>query len=410
MLQRVRDRFALLETLRAYAAERLDGSGERDQLRARHARDTADRLAAESARLWTAAEPAAVATLAGLVDDLHAAFGYAAGHDRRLAVRLAGDVHDFAYFRQRLDLLRWGSAVADGLADGPELSRALATAAVAAWMGGRMDEAARLAPLAVRAAGGPDAPAAAQARKVCADLAMFGNRTEEAVGRYRALAASWRAAAQPVPALLFELAAAHSMVNGGRAAQAAAVVEQVAPAAAATGNPTVMCWARHVAGLVAEPADPERALATYAEAVQLGSAVDCRLFVGMAQASAAALSVRLTPETALASLDEALDRWSWPGAEMLQWWLLGSVTVLLADIGADEDAAVLAGAVLAADEHRPLFAADSRRLADTLAAVTTRLGRERTDAALAAGAAMDHPAAVAHARRAVAAGGGPHAG
>ena len=73
LLQRVGDRFTLLETLRAYAAERLDAA-ERDRLQRRHARDTADRLAAESARLWTSAEPAAVAALTGLVDDLHAAF------------------------------------------------------------------------------------------------------------------------------------------------------------------------------------------------------------------------------------------------------------------------------------------------------------------------------------------------
>ena len=103
------------------------------------------------------------------------------------------------------------------------------------------------------------------------------------------------------------------------------------------------------------------------------------------------------------ALEETLDRWNRPGAEMLQWWTLNGVAILLADVGADVDAAVLAAAVLAADEHRPLFVMDTRRLADALVAVRTRLGSERTDAAIALGAAMDQAAAVAHATRAVAA-------
>jgi hypothetical protein len=269
-------------------------------------------------------------------------------------------------------------------------------------MGGRMDDAARLAARAVDAAGGPDAPAAFQARKVCADLAMFANRTDEAVHRYRALAASWRAASQPVPALLFEMAAAHSLLNGGRTGEAE-VVERIAPVAAATGNPTLTSWACLLTGLVVEDANPERALTAYAEAVRHGTAVDCRLFVSMAQVPAAAVSARLAPESVAGALEETLDRWNRPGAEMLQWWTLNGVAILLADVGADADAAVLAAAVLAADEHRPLFVMDTRRLADALVAVRTRLGSERTDAALALGAAMDQAAAVAHARRAVAA-------
>ncbi len=61
LVQRGSDnRFALLETLRAYAVELLAAAGE-TWLRDRHARDTAARLVAESRRLWTPDEPAACA-------------------------------------------------------------------------------------------------------------------------------------------------------------------------------------------------------------------------------------------------------------------------------------------------------------------------------------------------------------
>ena len=406
LLRRVEGRFTLLETLRAYAAEQLERAGERELLRRRHAHDTAGRLAAHMARLWTPEEPDAVAVLTELVDDLHAAFRHAVEHDRPLAIRLAGDVQDFAYFRQRLDLLDWGSTVAgwdDWEDTGPEASRALATAALAAWLGGRMAEAATLAERGVRAAGGPDAPDARQARKVCADLAMFAGRTEEAVRDYRGAARSWRAAGLPAPALLFELAATHALVNGGRRTEAAPVVEHLRAQAVGTANPTVTCWAHYLAGLVAEPEDPEGAIAAYGTAVRLGTAADCRLFVAMAQVSAAAVR-RLAPDAALASVEDALDRWSRTGgSEMLHWWLLGHLVLLLADLGSDRDAALLAAAVLAADERRPIFATERARLAEALALVRGRLGVERTDAATARGAALAQPDAVAYARQAIAA-------
>jgi hypothetical protein len=107
------DRFGLLETLRTYAVELLAAAGE-TRLRDRHARDTAARLVTESERLWTEEEPAAVRALHALTPDLHAAWAHAAEHDRELALRMVADVYDFAYFRQRLDLLGWGLTAATG--------------------------------------------------------------------------------------------------------------------------------------------------------------------------------------------------------------------------------------------------------------------------------------------------------
>lgn len=88
---------------------------------------------------------------------------------------------------------------------------------------------------------------------------------------------------------------------------------------------------------------------------------------------------------------------------MLQWWALGSLALLLADLGADSDAAQLGGAVLAADGRRPSFTAETARLADMLARVRTRLGGDRTEAAMRHGAALRRPEVVACARQAIAA-------
>jgi predicted ATPase len=412
LLRRIQDRFSMLETLRVFASEQLDRFAERDLLSRRHAYDTADRLAAQSARLWTSEEPLAVAVLSELVDDLHTAFRYAIEHDRPLAVRLAGDVHDFAYFRQRLDLLGWATAVtAQDAAEGGQAgggvsaaawSRALATAAVAAWSRGRIDEAAALVARAARAGCGPGLPATALARKVGADLAMFGGRTEEAVQRYRALATSWRSAGQPVQALLFEFAAAQSLANAGRTGEATVAVEHLLASATATANPTLMCWANYVHGLVVEPVDPQRAHAAYTAAVEHGVAVDSRLFVNLAHSSAAALTAHLAPEAAFRSFAEVLDRWGQLGNEMVQSWVLSQLAVLFAELGYDADAAVLAGAVRATGGPRPRAKAEIERFNETLAVLRARLGADRTESALAAGGTLDQHAVVAHARRVLA--------
>jgi predicted ATPase len=82
-------RFWMLQTLRTYADERLDGDV-RQVVRARHAADTAHRLASLSADLWTPREPEAAAALGELVPDLHAAWDWAVEHDQLLAVELHG--------------------------------------------------------------------------------------------------------------------------------------------------------------------------------------------------------------------------------------------------------------------------------------------------------------------------------
>ena len=122
----------------------------------------------------------------------------------------------------------------------------------------------------------------------------------------------------------------------------------------------------------------------------------------LARSSAAALAARLdaTP-TALASLAEVLDLWAQLGNEALQWWVLGRLVGLLAALGADQDGAVLAGAVLAANDHRPIMPSEIGQVETTLPLIRPRLGPAATNDAVAAGAGMGLSAAVAHARRSI---------
>jgi hypothetical protein len=395
LVQAGQGRFWLLETLRAYAAERVD---DQPGLRARHARYTAQRLSVLRPRLSTAEEPAAVAALVAMDADLHAAWTWVMEHDRALAVEFAGDAYDYAYHRQRRDLLDWGLAVADRPVDHPRLPDALAAAAAAAWSAGRLDAAAELAERGVRAAGG--SPSCARAVIQQSNMAMFG--TDEAVEGFRSAATLHRGSGEDVRALLCEISVAHALNSGGRNRDAAALVGELVARARASGNPTALCWALYVTGDAVAPVDAERAATAYAAAIEQGTAVDNRLFLMLAHGSSVTLAARCgEPSTWLAEIDRGIEQCVDTGNDaLLLWWLL-PLTGLLARVGAEHEAAVVAGGVRASRARRPRLPRDEAALAETLDHLRAKLGARATDRAVAEGSAMPFAELVAFARGAI---------
>jgi predicted ATPase/DNA-binding SARP family transcriptional activator len=402
LVQRVDGRFQVLETLRAFALEQLNTANEYAALRAAHAYDTADRLTEASPRLWTVDEPAAVRELTELTPDLHAAWRYAAEHQRSLALRLTGDIYYFAFYRQRLALLAWGLAVHGWPIDEPELAGALGTSACALWMAGRVEEAVAAAERGIAIGGGRDAPAASVPTQESATIAMILGQTDLAVTRYQGLAAVRRARDEPVLALLVELGAAHALVTANRCAEAAEIVEAALPAAEISANPTILTWAHYLAGQASAATAPGRAAAEYRTAIAAGEPADSRLFVTMARGSSAALAARNDRfREALESLPSVLDEWLRLGNTGLVGWTLQQIVVLLADLGRDHDAALLVGALRADRVPTPAFVADTERVSDALARIGGRLGPQRTAATLDEGATLSPTAVLAHARNAL---------
>jgi predicted ATPase len=400
LVQAGRGRFWLLETLRVYAGERL-GAADRLALRARHAGDVADRLTVLARRIATSREADAVAALAALSPDLHTAWSYAVEHDRALAVRLAGDVHDFAYQRQRLDLLDWGLTVAAWDLDSPRLPDALACAAAASWARGDLPRAAELAARGVAAAGGPDAPSAARAMSQYACHAMFLGHTADAVERYRRTAALHDAAGDPLNGLMAEVSVCQATTYGGGAAWAAARVAELLGPLGELGNPSGLAWAYYVLGEATAASDPERALAAYTAVLEHGTDVDNRLFVMLARSSSLTLLAGgVSDAPALEEFGKVLDQWEDLGNELSQWWVLENLAVLLARIGENRDAALLAGAVIANRDRYPAFVRNEG-LEQAIRALRGRLGEAAVEASVGEGAALPFASAVALARAAI---------
>jgi predicted ATPase/DNA-binding SARP family transcriptional activator len=401
LVQAGEGRFWLLETLRTYARERLAATGEEMRLRGRHAHDTAGLLAELDRRMWTPAEATGVAAVVRLGPDLQAAWGYAVEHDRALAVRLAGDVYDFAYGRQRLDLLSWGLYVAGWDITHRSLPRAMAAASAAAWAGGRLAEAESHAERGVAAARS-DPPSAARAVTQQGNIAMFRGQTRAALAHFRTAGELHRTSGEHGRALADEVSVAQTLVYAGHAAEARRMMDDVLPRTMRAASPSLLAWAHYIVGETLVDVDVERALAAYATAISCADEADCRLFAMLARGSSVALAARSgAPAAALDQFDRIFDQQERVGNELVELWVLRFLVVLLDRVGAFHDAAVLAGAVLAVQDRYPVFGPYESPIETAVGHLRDRLGATATDDALQRGSGLAYPDTVAHARRSI---------
>jgi predicted ATPase len=391
-------RFWLLETLRTYALERL-ADGDLLSLRGRHARAVVNRVTDLRWQQQPDAEAACVAQLAAMTSDLHAAWTYAAQHDRPLAVELAAAIYDFAYQRQRLDLLDWGRQVAEWDIDHPDLSQALATGATAAWAAGDLEAAETMAVRGIASDDGTTRPRSARSVSQAGNLAMFAGRFDEAIRRFEECVALNLDEGRPVAALVAEGAVCQATTYAGRSAEARERLTGLLRRARSTGNPSAIAWTSYVTGEATAEEDVPTALAAYRTAMEESLKVDNRLFLGLARSSAVALAARHgSAHDALVEFERVMDDWDELGNVTAQWWVLMNVSTLFARLGEDRQAALLAGAILGTEERTYMLLGDEARLRDAVRQVTVRLGKDVARAALAEGRGLSIDEAVALAR------------
>jgi predicted ATPase/class 3 adenylate cyclase len=139
-------RLGMLETIHEYAAERLEESGELDELRERHARFLL--ALAESANLAQEADgPERHDLVQGEGDNMRAALVFALDHDRELGIKLVVALEHFWVATNPFEGARWARLL---LERGGSLPDALRAPALRVWSGttfivGRFEEGTRLA-------------------------------------------------------------------------------------------------------------------------------------------------------------------------------------------------------------------------------------------------------------------------
>lgn len=398
MVQAADGRFRLLDTLRTYAAERL-GVEEHRLLRARHARHVADRVASLRWADRPESEAECVAELASMTADLHQAWDHAVHADRALAVELAALMYDYAYPRQRRDLLDWGRQVADWDLDHRLLPLARATAVSAAWIAGDFVEAERIAAVAEDEDGSP-----VWARLVgqWGNLAMFASLTDLAIERFRRSAELNRVGDHRVAEVMTQICVCQAMAYGGRAEEARRLLPDLVTRAFRTRNPSAMAWAEYITGEVIGESDVSAALAAYERAALTARQVDHRLFLNLATSGSVALTVRHgSPEEAPALLERLMSDWEEIGNIAAQWWLLRHVALFLERLGRDREAVELFAAVEAHGERTFMLMGEAQRLRACDERITSRNDDAVVAEARAVGAGMGLDEAAAAARAAL---------
>ena len=152
LVQRTPDgRFVLLESLKAFAADRLEASGRLEGVRRRHAARVLEKVVRCDGRL-AADAASAFDDVDALLAEVRAAqrFMFESG-DADGSLRLIVALGDYGFFRMRPEVLAWGEEAAElGRATShPATPAALALAGLAAWKRGDLDELARLSDEAI---------------------------------------------------------------------------------------------------------------------------------------------------------------------------------------------------------------------------------------------------------------------
>jgi predicted ATPase/DNA-binding SARP family transcriptional activator len=398
VIRRPNRRYALLETLRAFGAERLAVEGRASEVAARHARRQVAWTEQAAQRMLESGHEGVLAEIDAALPDVRVGLDWLIDHDEvDDAGGLAAALFDYGFFRLRPDVLAWAERVSAAGPGGRGVAAPLVwvSCAYAAWMAGDVAE------MGVRAARASELsePAGGDAKARVATLhgtqALFESRLGDAVAWYR------RASdlAESPAARLWALA---TLVLGLGYAGDPGADEVAAEVLAAVGDARTpfAAYAWYCAGEADLSVDILRAQARLARAAEIAEITGTSFVTGAAGTSLASIEVRLGNLVAAADAYRGvIAHWRRAGMWATQWTTLRSIAGLLARLGRLREAAVLTGAVLVTRSGHRMFGEDERALSDLERELRAALGGDDFEAARAEGARLDGDEAVERALR-----------
>ncbi len=368
-------RYRLLDTLRDFGARRLTDTDEGVSCRRAHAAHHVALVEELGPQLRGPNERAAVVAIEDMIDDLRVAHNWLVIEgDVDGALRLPAALHDYLLFRLRAEIFLWAErAVAMPGADADaSYPAALATAALGASNRGALDQAREWAEDALARGEGI---VSLHALGTLSVIALYEGRIDEVLtlgDRLAALADRWD---EPYYLALSHLNPALALHYQGDREAATERAVALGTAADAAASPTVRAWAAYVRGEIAMDDDPSLAARQLTAAVEAAREAGSRLPEGVALVSLASVSARYgETQEALQRFREAVRLWRQLGDHTHQLTTVRNLVGVLVDVGADEDAAFLQGAV--ATDSPPSFGAEADRLERARAGLEERLGAE----------------------------------
>ena len=205
LVQRTPDgRFVLLESLKAFATDRLEASGRLEGVRRRHAAWVLEEVVRCDGRL-AADAASAFDDVDALLAEVRAAqrFMFESG-DADGSLRLVVALGDYGFFRMRPEVLAWGEEAAElGRATShPATPAALALAGLAAWKRGDLDELARLSDEAISVTEELQLPVGLHAANLAGVRGLVSGQLDDAEHWFAIVLEAPDAAAAPVQSLV----------------------------------------------------------------------------------------------------------------------------------------------------------------------------------------------------------------
>jgi predicted ATPase/DNA-binding SARP family transcriptional activator len=374
-----RGRYRLLESLRQYAASRLSPE-ELADARRRHAMWALELAERGRIGLEGPQEERWSRLLDDLLQDLRSAWRWTREADEREAAgRLVAATWRWAHWRLRADVLGWGAQLLAAYpADAPVVAY---TAAVGrAWVVGDLVEAERVAALAAERY--PDETARADVFEILGDVHLARSAVRAALASYTRAAKAHEALGHRVSGAVARsnmvLALAYAGQDAGQS------LNQALAAAAATGNPTAISFARYVEAESCVEHDERLAQAALEEAIRSAERVGNRLVSGVAMTALVALRGRSAPVTAetFDLFRRVIEHWTTTRSTALLVTALRNLVILLGRAARDEEAVELWAALHAIDSEHPSYGIEAERLETAVAAAREALGPYFDDAVL----------------------------
>ena len=402
-----RVRYLQLETLRQFGADRLREQAAQTEVRRAHIRTFVSLAELGSPELDGADESAWTDRLEGELGNLRVALHAAIGtDDADAALRLVNATSEFAFRRIRYEVIAWAEAAAsiEGARDHALLPTVLAIVAYGSFVRGELDQAVALAKDAITTRERLGVPSCGLPERVLSNAVFYRGDHAGALAWMARMVAAARATGIEgrLAHALYMLSVAHTSV--GDPEQGRRLAEESGSVAERTGSPTARAQAAYASGLALATADVAAALDRLDHAATLADSVGNRWMRAFAMTEAMWLRAgRGETITALHGYRHVVDTWFQGGDWANQWLSLRHLAAIFADVGRDEEAALLFGAVEAAGASTalPFSPTDAEQIAAVAHALGERLGPSATAEATRRGANMRDDATVAAALRTI---------
>jgi predicted ATPase len=371
-------RYRLLETLREYGRDRV-GAGERDLVRARHAKWYLE-VAERCAQVLTGPDEAnAVTALDRDFDNLRAAHLWAIEHsDVDTALRLVAGLREYSFRCMHAEVTSWADAAIalPGSSVHARFPVAMGVAAYGRFVRGDLEGAIELGERAVTAADQLAIDGSGLAERALGNAWFYRGDAERGVEWMDRMIASANkgSPARLAHALYMRSVAFTSVGDNVRGAKSAADAHV---AAAESGSPTALAQALYAEALALKTTNPVEATAQLQRAADIAEGAGNRWIQAFALTEVLWLQARQRrPREALARYIDVIDLWYRGGDWANQWLSLRHVFGILVQLRADLGAATLHGALTAAGSAyaMPFEAADAQRISALARELRDRLG------------------------------------